>query len=125
MDDSSPKRRGGREASREGIFVMGHEDGEGWRVGEKSCHQAELQMAGPLGHKELFWEGTESRSLWLGHQSPGEGNGHQLQYPCLENSMDRGAWGQKELYTTEQLTLPLSGYQWVAGAGGGTGADQQ
>ena len=23
---------------------------------------------------------------------PGVGNGHQLQYSCLENSMDRGAW---------------------------------
>ena len=25
-------------------------------------------------------------------RSPGEGNGHPLQYSCLENSMDRGAW---------------------------------
>ena len=25
-------------------------------------------------------------------RSSGEGNGHPLQYPCLENSMDRGAW---------------------------------
>ena len=25
-------------------------------------------------------------------RSPGEGNGHLLQYTCLENSMDRGAW---------------------------------
>ena len=24
--------------------------------------------------------------------SPGEGNGNPLQYPCLENPMDRGAW---------------------------------
>ena len=24
--------------------------------------------------------------------SPGEGNGNSLQYSCLENSMDRGAW---------------------------------
>ena len=23
---------------------------------------------------------------------PGEGNGYPLQYPCLENSMDRGTW---------------------------------
>ena len=23
---------------------------------------------------------------------PGEGNGNPLQYPCLENPMDRGAW---------------------------------
>ena len=25
-------------------------------------------------------------------RSPGEGNGNLLQYSCLENSMDRGAW---------------------------------
>ena len=25
-------------------------------------------------------------------RSPGEGNGYPLQYSCLENSMDRGAW---------------------------------
>ena len=24
--------------------------------------------------------------------SPGKGHGNPLQYPCLENSMDRGAW---------------------------------
>ena len=23
---------------------------------------------------------------------PGEGNGNPLQYPCLENPVDRGAW---------------------------------
>ena len=37
----------------------------------------------------------------------GEGNGNPLQYSCLENPMDRGAWratvyrGHKELDTTE------------------------
>ena len=25
-------------------------------------------------------------------RSPGEGNGNPLQYSCLENSMDSGAW---------------------------------
>ena len=25
-------------------------------------------------------------------RSPGEGNGNPLQYSCLENSVDRGAW---------------------------------
>ena len=28
---------------------------------------------------------------WLG-RSPGEGNGNPLQYSCLENPMDNGAW---------------------------------
>ena len=27
-------------------------------------------------------------------RSPGEGNGYLLQYSCLENSNDRGAWQQ-------------------------------
>ena len=46
-------------------------------------------------------------------RSPGEGNGYLLQYSCLENSVDRGAWrptvpwGCKELDMTERLTLLL------------------
>ena len=28
-------------------------------------------------------------------RSPGGGNGNPLQYSCLENSMDRGAWWAK------------------------------
>ena len=41
---------------------------------------------------------------------PGEGNGNPLQYSCLENPMDGGAWwatvheGHKELDTIERLT---------------------
>ena len=40
-------------------------------------------------------------------RSSGEGNGNPLQYSCLENPTDRGAWrlqstGRKELDTTEQ-----------------------
>ena len=34
---------------------------------------------------------TWARSLGSG-RSPGEGNGSPLQYSCLENSMERGAW---------------------------------
>ena len=33
----------------------------------------------------------QAQSLGTG-RSPGEGNANPLQYPCLENSMDRGAW---------------------------------
>ena len=42
-------------------------------------------------------------------RSPGEGNGNPLQYSCLGNPMDRGAWQAtvhgvaKELDTTGQL----------------------
>ena len=35
----------------------------------------------------------ETWVLSLGQEeSPGEGNGYTLQYPCLENPMDREAW---------------------------------
>ena len=35
----------------------------------------------------------ETRVQFLGwEKSPGEGNGNPLQYSCLENPMDRGAW---------------------------------
>ena len=42
-------------------------------------------------------------------KSLGVGNGNPLQYSCLENSMDRGAWraiahGHKELDMTERLS---------------------
>ena len=45
-------------------------------------------------------------------RSSGEGNGNPLQYSCLENPLDRGAWwatvhGLTELDTTERLTLLL------------------
>ena len=35
-------------------------------------------------------------------RSPGEGNGSPLQYSCLENSMDRGAWWATVHGVTEQ-----------------------
>ena len=43
---------------------------------------------------------------------PREGNCYPLQYSCLKNSMDRGAWwatvhGVTELHNTEQLTLSV------------------
>ena len=68
----------------------------------------------PWGHKESDTTELLTLSLWgfprgskgeesarnagdLGSiagwgRSPREGNGYPLQYSCLENSMDRGAW---------------------------------
>ena len=37
-------------------------------------------------------------------RSPGEGNGNPLQYFCLENSMDRGAWWATVHWTTKSQT---------------------
>ena len=37
-------------------------------------------------------------------RSPGEGTGNSLQYPCLGNPMDRGAWGATVHGVTKSLT---------------------
>ena len=34
-------------------------------------------------------------SVYLSIRSPGEGNGNPLQYSCLKNPMDSGAWGNE------------------------------
>ena len=57
------------------------------------------------------WDGKESAcnagNLGSTPGSGGEGNGYALQYSCLENSMDSGAWqapwGHKEVGMTERL----------------------
>ena len=76
------------------------------------------------GKKSTFNTGDESSILGLG-RFPGGGNGNPLQYSCLGNPMDRGAWwitvhgvtnspwGQLQSVTqtmvrpTDQETLPL------------------
>ena len=60
---------------------------------------------------------TPHSILGLG-RSPGEGNGNLLQYSCLEDSMDRGAWQamqfmglQRVEHNWELLTLSLSRWE--------------
>ena len=52
-------------------------------------------MGGNLQFELLFWDKYFNFSSrfdpWV-RRSPGEGNGNRLQYPCLENPIDRGAW---------------------------------
>ena len=61
------------------------------------------------GHLHTVDPGDEGSIPGSG-RSPGGGNGNPLQYSCLENAMDRGAWQAtvhgvaKELDTTEQLS---------------------
>ena len=50
----------------------------------------------------LFQEPTEVN--WrraISRRSPGEGNGNPLQYSCLENPIDRGAWWATVLGVTK------------------------
>ena len=52
---------------------------------------------------------------WGSGRSPGEGNDNPLQYCCLKNPMDRGAWGtavhgvEKELDMTEHARTHRAG----------------
>ena len=48
-------------------------------------------LGGSVGKESAFDVGDLCLILGLG-RPPGVGNGYPLQYPCLENSMDRGAW---------------------------------
>ena len=43
--------------------------------------------------KETACSAGDPGSIPGSGRSPGEGNGYPLQYSCLENPMDRGAWG--------------------------------
>ena len=38
-------------------------------------------------------------------RAPGEGNGNPLQYSCLENPMDRGAWRAAVYGIPEELDM--------------------
>ena len=42
--------------------------------------------------KNLAVKARDTSSIPVSGRSPGEGNGNLLQYSCLENLMDRGAW---------------------------------
>ena len=77
------------------------------------------QLAGLLDGAADGSDGKESArnagdlgSIHGSGSSSGEGNGYPLQYSCLENPMDRGAWqaispwGRKEMDMTKQLTPP-------------------
>ena len=45
------------------------------------------------GGKESACNAGDLDSIPESGRSPGEGHGNPLQYFCLENPMDRGAWG--------------------------------
>ena len=54
------------------VVYLGFPGGSGGK--ESVCNAGDLDLIPGLG------------------TSPGEGNGNPLQYSCLENPMDRGAW---------------------------------
>ena len=50
-----------------------------------------MNHSGSDSKASAYSEGDLGSIPWLG-RSPGEGNGNPLQYSCLENPVDGGAW---------------------------------
>ena len=51
-----------------------------------------LGLSGAWDSRESAYNAGDPGSIPGSGRSPGEENGNPLQYSCLENSMDRGAW---------------------------------
>ena len=71
-----------------------------------------LGFPGVSESNESACNAEEPSSIPGSGRSPGEGNGYPLQYSCLENSMDRGAWqvwGRKESDLTKRVPIELMG----------------
>ena len=60
-----------------------------------------------LSGKESPTNAGDTVSIPRSGRSPGEGNGDPLQYPCLGNPINRGAWRSTVCGVTERWT-PLS-----------------
>ena len=56
------------------------------------CSLPGFSVHGILLARTLEWVAGDPGSIPVLGRSPGEGNGNPLQYSCLENPMDRGAW---------------------------------
>ena len=60
--------------------------------GKKDQEMWFIVLFSSLGGKESTCNVGDTSSIPGLGRSPGEGIGYPLQYSCLENSMDRGAW---------------------------------
>ena len=98
----------------------------GWNANVYICEDQTFTMIfiwslqgfpGDSDSKESARNVGDSSSIPGWRSSPGEENGNPLQYACLENPMDRGAWwvtlhGVAESAKTEQLALSLLVITW-------------
>ena len=57
-----------------------------------ACLQMEVLSLGSSDGKASAYNAGDPGSIPGLGRSPGGGNGNPLQYSCLENPMDRGAW---------------------------------
>ena len=75
---------------------------------------------GSDGKVSVYNVGDLGSSPGLG-RSPGEGNGNPLQYYCLENPMDRGAW-QATVHGVAKSRTRLNDFTFTFKVGFGSGA---
>ena len=79
----------------EGVHIINQRDGVLIRFWERwSLEQIQMKASFPGGSVvENLPANAGATGLIPGfHKIPGEGHGNPLQYSCLENPMDRGAW---------------------------------
>ena len=60
---------------------------------EEVEHRRESGFPGGPDGEQPACDAGDPGSIPGSGRSPGGGNGNPLQYSCLENPMDRGAWG--------------------------------
>ena len=58
----------------------------------RCIHRGGLGFPGGSKVKASAWNAGDPGSIPGSGRSPGEGNGNPLQYSCLENPMEGGAW---------------------------------
>ena len=65
-----------------------------WYMRKAKCTNLQIILDFPGGSdgKASVYNAGDPGSIPALGRSPGEGNGNPLQYYCLENPMDRGAW---------------------------------
>ena len=85
----------------------------GWEWDRNKTWYSHLGFPCDSNGKESAWNTGDLVLIPGLGRSPGKGNICLLQYSCLENSMDRGAWQDTDHWvtksdTTERLTLSLS-----------------
>ena len=63
-----------------------------------------MEVPGGPASKESAYNAGDAGLIPGWGRSPGDGNGYPLQYSCLENPVDRGAWWATDHRVTKNRT---------------------
>ena len=87
-----------------------------WNTGSRFTVFLGLGFPGGSDSKESACNAGDPDSIPGSGRNPGEGNGYPLQYSCLENFIDRGAWRATVLGVTKRhnwATNTFTCLQWL------------